>query len=472
MSKLKKKILEKKILEKKRNLTNEEIEDILFCIQLQPDIPEEVALCIMNNNKKKLTNQLKKQDIYPSQICLLKEEIEKQYISTLVQPGESVGVICAQSVGERQTQMTLNSDYTSGSINLTLTQGVPRVQELLNATLNPKNVISKIYFKKQHLTISELRKTIDNNLVELTFKSISNEIIININKEEESWYSAYKLLYNLPTNFNYTDCLTIKLNMDILYEYNLTYEKISSYINDNWNDMICIFSPPQFGQLDIFVDVTNISLPNDRLLFINEENVKEIYLEEVVQPILEKTIITGIPGIKSLFFVREKKDKNKTEDNWYIETAGSNLQTVLSVPFIDETRTISNNEWEIYHTFGIEAVRKFLIEEFISIMEGINLAHIQLLVDRMTSSGTISSITRYTMRKEDSGPFGKASFEESMDNFLKAANNGDIESTNGVSASIICGKKSKIGTGMINVSVDIDNLPNKSVLFDKVHERY
>ena len=103
-----------------------------------------------------------------------------------------------------------------------------------------------------------------------------------------------------------------------------------------------------------------------------------------------------------------------------------------------------------------------LIEEFMSIMEGINTCHAMILVDRMTHNGTISSITRYTMKKEESGPMGKASFEETMDNFLNAAAEGDKEPTEGVSASIICGKRASIGTGMIKMSIDIEKLP-KSV---------
>ena len=94
-----------------------------------------------------------------------------------------------------------------------------------------------------------------------------------------------------------------------------------------------------------------------------------------------------------------------------------------------------------------------------NIMEGINSCHACLLVDRMTYSGNIASITRYTMKKDESGPFGKASFEETMDNFLNAAVKGEVEPTEGVSAAIICGKRANIGTGMVDVKIDISKLP-------------
>ena len=76
----------------------------------------------------------------------------------------------------------------------------------------------------------------------------------------------------------------------------------------------------------------------------------------------------------------------------------------------------------------------------------------------MTFSGNILSISRYGMKKEHTGPLAKASFEESLDNFLKAGMFNDVESTNGISASIMCAKRSRIGTGMNEVMVDMEEL--------------
>ena len=99
-------------------------------------------------------------------------------------------------------------------------------------------------------------------------------------------------------------------------------------------------------------------------------------------------------------------------------------------------------------------------DEFMNIMEGINVCHAVLLVERMTFAGSISSITRYTMKKDENGPFGKASFEETMDNFLNAAAKGEIEPTESVSASIVCGKRACIGTGLSNLKINLDLLEN------------
>jgi DNA-directed RNA polymerase beta' subunit len=444
-----------------RKLTSEEIEDILDFIEPQEHIPEATALSVVELHKERFRKQLISQQVYPEIIPQLKEAIEKSYYESLIQAGESIGVVCAQSIGEKQTQTTLNTFHRAGTSEKTMTAGVPRFQELLNATKKPNIVNHKIYFTKDIDTIEEIRDTVGHNIVGLNFSDISTDITIKLNKKEEIWYEAYKIIYTDKFS-EYDNCISIKLNMAKLFEYKLTMQDIAKRIHDEFDDICCVFSPPQFGQFDIFVDTSNVDLPVERVMFVNTENAIEIYLEECVQPILEKMNICGIEGISEVFYSKEN-------DEWFVDTNGINSRTIntqyinyktlLACSIVDFSRTISNNVWDIYEVLGIEAVRTFLVEEFMSIMEGINICHAELLVDRMTHNGNIASITRYTMKKDESGPFGRASFEETMDNFLNAAAKGEIEPTKGVSAAIICGKRAPIGTGMMDLRLDLTKLP-------------
>ena len=126
----------------------------------------------------------------------------------------------------------------------------------------------------------------------------------------------------------------------------------------------------------------------------------------------------------------------------------------MALDIVNPYNLISNNVWEIYEILGIEAAKKFLINEFLNIMSGINKCHAILLVDRMTYDGNIQSISRYTLKHDSSGPFAKASFEESLDNFLNASIKGEKEPVQGISASIICGKRSNTGTGLMNLKIN------------------
>ena len=444
----------------KRFLTEYEIENILSFITPQIGIPTETANIVVTTNKNALRKQLITQQIYPEMIPDLANIIEQQYMSSNIQPGESVGVIGAQSIGEKQTQTTLNTFHKAGSTEKTVTTGVPRIEELLNVTKDPKAISCIIQMKDHHNSISEIRDTIGNDLVELTFALISKSYEIIMDKPDEPWYNVFKILHN-DSFTKYTDCISLQIDMDKLYEYKLDLETISTFITDEYTDMVCVYSPDTFGQLDIFIDPSNIELPENRILFINSDNAKQIYLEEVVQPILYKIHICGIPGINNIYFTSTPNT---------IETDGSNFQKLLGLPFIDSTTIMSDHVWEIYHNLGIEATRQMLIESFMIIMEGINTCHIQLLADKMTHEGIIASISRYTMRNEDSGPMGKASFEETMDNFLKAGVYGQEENTRGVSASIICGKIAHIGSGVCELKINVDALPGQPPVITEVIE--
>jgi DNA-directed RNA polymerase beta' subunit len=177
--------------------------------------------------------------------------------------------------------------------------------------------------------------------------------------------------------------------------------------------------------------------------------MREIYLEEVVQPILCDMQVCGISGIKKIYF-------NDSINNFQVQ--GDNFLELLNLSFIDYKKTLSNNMWDIYNILGIEATRSFLINEFLKTMSGINSCHVELLIDKMTYNGGISSISRYTMRNEDHSPLGKASFEETMDNLIKSSFYSEKEHINNISASIICGQRGKFGTGSCDLIMDLEQL--------------
>lgn len=326
---------------------------------------------------------------------------------------------------------------------------VSKFSELLNATKAPKSQSCFIYFSAGNSTIEELRKTIGSSLVELTMTKISKNFKVNVDKEDESWYIPYELL--IDNSFrDYTDCISIEINTDILFTYKLTLQDVADKLTSNYSDMACVCSPENFGRIDVFVDTRNIDLPEERLAFIDHDNVREIYLEEVVQPIIEKIMVAGIPKINQIFFNKDEKG------GWMIETNGSNFPALLAHPKVDMKRVVSNNVWDIYDALGVEAARQFMIDQFSSIMPGINTCHIMLLVDKMTYKGGIASISRYTKRTDEGGVLAKSTFEESLQHLLSAGIYGHHEPVHGVSASIICGKQSNVGTGVCKIKMNLE----------------
>lgn len=434
-----------------RLLTEYEIEDILSFVKVYSDIPYVIKKSLESNHKKILRDMLITHKIYPEIIPELKIQLREQFNDSIIQPGESVGVIAAQSIGEKQTQLTLNTFHTAGSGEKSVTTGVPRIEELLNATKNPKTRCCTIWTKKKHNSINEIRNEVNHQIKEITFEDITLSYNIYINKKDEKWYKSFKILYDYDFE-SCKHCVSFKIDMDCLHELRLSMETIANKIHDNYSDLVCIFSPENIndkniGQFDIFVNsISDMEFP---------ENVKdidesvEIYLTEVTRPELYKMVICGIKGVNNIYFT---KQYNR------IETEGSNFKCILGLKFVDAVKTVSNDVWEIYDVLGIEAAREFLINEFLVMMDGINICHIQIVVDKMTVNGTISSISRYTLKHDTCGPLSKISFEEPLTNIVEAGINGEIDMLKGVSATIMCGKLSIMGTGSFELAVDNDKL--------------
>ena len=435
-----------------RKLTISEIEDILDVIPLNRGLPTDVALGIQNNQKQGIKSQLEKIMVYPAVIPSIKQEVERQFYKSKIQAGEAVGIITAQSIGERQTQSTLNSFHHAGISMKTTVTGVPRFSELMNATKEPKAESCTVYFTKKFESVAELRKDINHCIVELKLENIIQaEYDIYIDKSgQEEWYELYNILY--PSNLeDYNNFIRFRLNTQLLWEYNLSADTIRKKIEDEYDDIKCVFSPDELGILDLYFSTLNIKTS------LNQQHSILNHIEDTIIPaILPIKVSDGVPKIQAVYPL-------KKDGEWIVETDGSNLSMLLAGDLIDQTRTISNNMWEIYNTLGIEAARNFLIEEFSAVVSSdgtyVNDSHIKLLVDIMTYNGTITSISRYGLKKENCGPLAKASFEESLENFTKAGLYGEIERLEGVSASVMLGKFTRTGSGLCDILVDINNLP-------------
>lgn len=450
--------------EQKRLLTDIEIEDILTIIKPSAAIPKEIAQGIADKNRQSLKLQLEQIQIYPTLIPQLKDNMKMSYYKTLIQPGESVGVATAQSIGERQTQMTLNTFHSAGSAIKTVITGVPRFSELLNATKEPKTRSTQIFFTKRTDSISSLRNLVSNKIRDLKLRDLISAYSIFSNKEKECWYETFEVMYPNVDFSNFTEGITFHFNKEMLLEYKLSLSDVAKALTEKISDIKCVFSPNHIAKMDVYVDMSEIELVDD----MTAEECYEYHLREHSIPSIKDIQICGIQGVTNIFF--EKK-----EAEWMLDTEGSNFKEILGLEMVDKVRTVSNDMWEIYNTLGIEAARNFLVEEFNSVVSSdgtyVNLSHILLLVDVMTFNGTITAISRYGHKKENCGPMAKASFEESLENFLMAGISGEKESTKGVSASIMLGKVPRVGTGLCDVLVDIKNLPGCPKVLTEVVEK-
>ena len=233
--------------------------------------------------------------------------------------------------------MTLNTFHSAGQAIATVITGVPRFGELLNATKDPKMVSCQIYFKEDDDDLEKLRKYIGSSLKQfclkdLLYKDVDNTYSYNIeeNMEMNVWHGLWNLIYNNNddiSNFFTKDyvCVSCKLKPDEIYMYEIYMEDIAKSISNEFEDIMCMFSPMDNLELNIFINVSNVTVPENS--FITEENKNVIYVKNVVLPILFDLIVVGIEGIYDFYYSKYTKNG---QTHWKVETRGSNFFKVIS----------------------------------------------------------------------------------------------------------------------------------------------
>jgi len=422
----------------KRPLKPDELKCILSLIQPHRGHPSSCAKAVRDKLLAPLLPALKNIHLYPSMIIPFMKEIQRAQMQCQIANGESVGLLMAQSLGEKQTQSTLNTFHTAGSVRSGATQGTPRFQELLNATHHPKGKGMTIRMIEKCETIMDVRRA-TRSFIYATVGDVLYHTKIMENVEEVHGSKTYKL-YSKIFNKNFKSAnVIIRLQLDRaqLFQRHITPAEVARVIEDHYDDVSCVHGPTEAS----FVDV-NLTC---------EEDDKTI---EDYAPALQGVVIKGVEGLKHVYYDEDK-------DGWFARTNGSNFLTMAQVEGVNTYELQSDDMWQIYESLGIEAARAFLVEEYSKVVTaggGLALRHVLLIVDIMTRTGTLTAISRYGMDRNYTGALQKASFEESLANFVQAGANAEIEAAKGCSASIMMGKPVSVGTGSFGLKFD----PNRA----------
>ena len=469
--------------------------------------PKEL-LVIKRFNKKALT--------------VLLETITLMYKRALVAPGEMVGMIAAQSIGEPTTQLTLNTFHSAGVASKSnVTRGVPRIEEILSLSENPKNPSLTIYMKKDEETDKELVRdkipsieiTILKEIVEsveICFDPDDMNTLIEQDKDIMSQYFEFEKMIDecmssstetmsksLATSSeelglggaaagpapltsasgtapNEKSKWIIRMTMDreSMLDRKITMDDIHFALKNIYTDEItCMYADYNSDNLVFRLRlnnvITNSKKKNTSTLSLDQSD--QIYILKNFQDnMLNNIVLRGVKGLSKVLLRKitdsvVKIDSAYTKkETWVLDTTGTNLITALSLDYIDITRTISNDIQEIYSVLGIEAARVAIYNELSEVLEFdntyINYHHLIMLADRMTASAKMVSIFRHGINNDDIGPIAKASFEETPEMFLKAARHAELDEMRGVSANVMCGQEGHFGTSSFQVLLDMNKM--------------
>lgn len=417
--------------------------------------------------------------------------IRRAFLEAIVHPGEMVGIVAAQTIGENATQLVLDSFHSSGTVAaVKATSGVPRFKELLSVSKNIKTPILTIYLRPDISRVEDYNMDADGMIQDArvdeararsirvmnTFEMARlSDILLETTiiwdppgddgyqtalPEDEGLMKAYQAFAGAnPTNCrsNHPWLLRMRFDRERMRQASLTMIDVYLRIYQTYDQTIdCVFTDDNAGDL-----VARMRLrAEDASTEVDPEDALAA-LKAVEYNLTHNVLLKGIRGIKKASTnVKKLMEYNPRRDEFVrvaecvIDTDGTNLMDVLANPNVDQVRTVSNDVWEIYHMFGIEAARNALMAETNAIDKPLDYRHQSLLLDTMCNRGTLMSIDRHGINRGDTGPLAKCSFEESTDMLVNASIFSEYDRINGVSANIMLGQLPPCGTGDVEIVLD------------------
>ena len=352
-------------------------------------------------------------------------KLKQAYDRAHVEAGEAVGTVAAQSVGEPGTQMTMRTFHYAGVTELNVTLGLPRLIEIVDAREKIKTPTMDIYFTEDKRDDEEFVRTLANKIG----KSTVNDILSDFN-----------------LNYGTMEVEAILDNKKIA-EKRLNKDDITAAIEKAFKKDVVINGD--------FITISS-NKPNSDFV------IRELRL------LADKFRDLQISGIKNIGRVIIRRDDLPFElaefdgqKEWIMHTEGSNLKEVLNMEGIDQVRTTTNNIHEIGEVLGIEAARQSIINEAQNTLSeqglSVDVRHIMLVADIMTSEGVVKSIGRHGISGEKSSVLARAAFEETGKHLLRASIRGEVDDLTGIIENIIIGQPIPLGTGSVGIKMDYKN---------------
>ena len=382
----------------------------------------EIVQEVLENNKidfpKKYIEDLAsayiRRDLSDDELNELVLKVQEAYEREHIEAGEAVGTVAAQSVGEPGTQMTMRTFHYAGVAELNVTLGLPRLIEIVDARQKISTPTMDIYFEPEYKENEEFVRTLANRIG----KSTLNDIL-----------SYFKLDYaGMAVN--------AVIDEKKIEDRKLEYDSIIETIQKHFKDAVI-----EDNNLTIGIKTDKVKHPIRELRLLGDK-VRDLQ-------------ISGKKDIGKVIIRKAEIGPNETE--FVIHTEGSNLKEILSLDGIDPKRTTTNSIREIEDVLGIEAARQSIINEANNTLSEqgltVDVRHIMLVADIMTSEGEVKSIGRHGISGEKSSVLARAAFEETGKHLLNASIRGEVDDLTGIIENIIIGQPIPLGTGSIGVKM-------------------
>jgi len=360
----------------------------------------------------------------------------EKYQRARMEPGTAVGALCAQSIGEPGTQMTLKTFHFAGVASMNITLGVPRIKEIINAS---KTISTPIIGTKLEVSDDpEFARRVKGRIEKTTLGEVTEYF--------EEVFLPDDCFMLIKLDLNRIRLLKLEVDADSI-KYCICTSKLK-------------LKPP------------TVNVVSDSIITVSPTPSAKSSMYHVLQHLkdqLKNVVIKGLPTIsRAVIHINEKVKPHQYE----LIVEGDNMREVMATYGVKGTTTSSNNVYEMYATLGIEAARSTIAKEIQDTMKhhgmSVDRRHVGLLADLMTCRGEVLGITRHGLAKMKESVLMLASFERTSDHLFDASYYGQEDSITGVSECIIMGIPMSIGTGTFKLlqktSVSVPNL--RPLIFD------
>ena len=339
-----------------------------------------------------------------------------------IDPYEAAGIITAQSIGEPGTQMTMRTFHYAGVATVNVTQGLPRIIEIVDARKVPNTPTMTIRLQNEKKKSAEEAQKL----------AAAIEVTTTVN------------IASLETDVAQRR-LVLKLNKGNLKQKNMSAAEVKDKLERATRLLVQGDKPKNPSKLTLIPGVHSEedlaelaeNPPSYTMLLQLEEKIRDMRLK-------------GIPNIE-----RANVQLDDKTGEYYLSTIGSNLSRVSEIETIDRSRTYTNNIIEIYDHLGIEAARQAIVNELQATLDGARLEvdtrHLLLVADVMTSEGEVRAIGRHGVSGTKHSILARAAFEVTVNHLLKAGIIGERDHLTGVAENIIVGQPISLGTGSVEL---------------------
>ncbi|MEM1657934.1 MAG: DNA-directed RNA polymerase subunit A'' [Candidatus Jordarchaeales archaeon] len=364
----------------------------------------ELPPMIIDQLEQKLKERAEEVQFTPQDVEEIVKKVKKEYLKSLLEPEEAVGIVAAQSIGEPGTQMTLRTFHYAGVAELNVTLGLPRLIEIIDARRNPSTPMMVIYLDEEHRFDLEKAKEVQRRIEVTKIENVASSVEID----------------------RITGQIVIHLDPELLEDKGLSVDEVVEALE-------------RFNKGEVECEGFTVYLTP------RVEGLIELYkLVEGVRGVTLK----GVSGVERVVVKKEKGE-------YVLYSEGSNLADVLKVPGVDVRRTYSNHIHEVASVLGIEAARNVIIREAMNVLKeqglDVDIRHILLVADLMTMNGEVQQIGRHGVSGEKESVLARAAFETTVKHLIEASVKGEIDKLRGVVENVIIGQIIPVGTGAVEL---------------------